>query len=180
MCIIKILIDKGVRAWPQYRRRTHACTQIHMMTGGAAEMKGLRRKRGANSFYWSGISAISDAPQQKSRGRLRDLQPAPPTLSCICVWLHFHYWTAERIIGTTLSTLQELYSSRVRKGAGKITLDPAHPARSLCVTVWSTLQSSEHQNDQTQEQYEMCQHHESVEKNIYIKYRGRFIYLLDK
>ncbi len=124
MCIIKILIDKGVRAWPQYRRRMHACTQIHMMTGGAAEMKGLRRKRGANSFYWSGISAISDAPQQKSRGRLRDLQPAPPTLSCICVWLHFHYWTAERIIGTTLSTLQELYSSRVRKGAGKITMDP--------------------------------------------------------
>ncbi len=107
MCIIKILIDKGVRAWPQYRRRTHACTQIHMMTGGAAEMKGLRRKRGANSFYWSGISAISDAPQQKSHGRLRDLQPAPPTLSCICVWLHFHYWTAERIIGTTLSTLQD-------------------------------------------------------------------------
>lgn len=97
MCIIKILIDKGVRDWPQYRRRTppllqtHACTQIHMMTGGAAEMKGLRRKKGANSFYWSGISAISDAPQQKSRGRLRDLQPAPLTPSCICVWLHFHY-----------------------------------------------------------------------------------------
>ncbi len=32
--------------------------------------------------------------------------------------------TAERIIGTPLSTLQELYSSRVSKRAGKITLDP--------------------------------------------------------
>ncbi len=64
-------------------------------------------------------------------------------------------WTAERIIGTTLPTLQELYLSRVSKRAGKITLDLSHPAHSLfeTVTVWSTLQSSEHQNDQTQEQF---------------------------
>ncbi len=40
-------------------------------------------------------------------------------------------WTAERIIGTTLPTPQELYLSRVRKRAGKITLDPSHPAHSL-------------------------------------------------
>ncbi len=39
--------------------------------------------------------------------------------------------TAERIIGTTLPTLQELYSSRVSKRSGKITLDPSHPAHSL-------------------------------------------------
>ncbi len=39
--------------------------------------------------------------------------------------------TAERIIGTTLSTLQELYLSRVRKRAGKITLDPSHLVHSL-------------------------------------------------
>ncbi len=39
--------------------------------------------------------------------------------------------TAERIIGTTLPILQELYSSRVSKRAGKITLDPSHPAHSL-------------------------------------------------
>ncbi len=39
--------------------------------------------------------------------------------------------TAEWIIGTTLPTLQELYSSRVSKRAGKITLDPSHPAHSL-------------------------------------------------
>ncbi len=32
--------------------------------------------------------------------------------------------TAERIIGTTLLTLQELYLIRVSKGAGKTTLDP--------------------------------------------------------
>ncbi len=51
--------------------------------------------------------------------------------------------TAERIIGTTLPSLQELYLSRVSKRAGKITLDPSHPAHSLF----------EHQNDQTQEQF---------------------------
>ncbi len=39
--------------------------------------------------------------------------------------------TADRIIGTTLPTLQELYLSRVSKRAGKITLDPSHPAHSL-------------------------------------------------
>ena len=39
--------------------------------------------------------------------------------------------TAEQIIGTTLPSLQELYSSRVSKRAGKITLDPSHPAHSL-------------------------------------------------
>ncbi len=39
--------------------------------------------------------------------------------------------TAERIIGTTLPTLQELYLSRVSKSAKKITLDPTHTAHSL-------------------------------------------------
>ncbi len=39
--------------------------------------------------------------------------------------------TAERIIGKTLPTLQELYSSRVSEKAGKITLHPSHPAHSL-------------------------------------------------
>ncbi len=39
--------------------------------------------------------------------------------------------TAERIIGTTLPTLQELYLSRVSKRAGKITLDPSQPSHSL-------------------------------------------------
>ncbi len=36
----------------------------------------------------------------------------------------------------------------------QITLDPSHPAHSLwTVTFWSTLQRSEHQNDQTQKQF---------------------------
>ena len=35
--------------------------------------------------------------------------------------------TAERIIGTTLPSIQELYLSRVSKKAGKITLDPSLP-----------------------------------------------------
>ncbi|KAK3542898.1 hypothetical protein QTP70_006320 [Hemibagrus guttatus] len=39
--------------------------------------------------------------------------------------------TAERIIGAPLPTLQELYTSRVRKRAQKITLDPSHPSHFL-------------------------------------------------
>ncbi|KAI2651682.1 hypothetical protein H4Q32_014408 [Labeo rohita] len=39
--------------------------------------------------------------------------------------------TAERIIGTTLPTLQDLYSFRVSKRASKIILDPSHPAHFL-------------------------------------------------
>ncbi|XP_051508275.1 uncharacterized protein LOC127414344 isoform X2 [Myxocyprinus asiaticus] len=39
-------------------------------------------------------------------------------------------WTAE-IIGCPLPPLQELYTSRVRKKAVKITLDPTHPAHYL-------------------------------------------------
>ncbi len=41
--------------------------------------------------------------------------------------------TAERIIGAPLPSLQELYTSRVRKRAQKVTLDPSHPAHSLFV-----------------------------------------------
>ncbi len=39
--------------------------------------------------------------------------------------------TAEWIIGAPLPTLQELYTSRVRKRAQKITLDPSHPSHPL-------------------------------------------------
>ncbi len=39
--------------------------------------------------------------------------------------------TAERIIGAPLPNLQDLYISRVRKRAKKVTLDPSHPAHSL-------------------------------------------------
>jgi len=39
--------------------------------------------------------------------------------------------TAERIISAPLPSLQELYTSRVRKMAKKVTLDPSHPAHSL-------------------------------------------------
>ncbi|KAL0149820.1 hypothetical protein M9458_054868, partial [Cirrhinus mrigala] len=39
--------------------------------------------------------------------------------------------TAERIIGAPLPTLQELYTSRVRKRAQKITLNPLHPRHLL-------------------------------------------------
>ncbi len=38
---------------------------------------------------------------------------------------------SERINGASLSSLQELYNSRVRKRGKKVTLDPTHPAHSL-------------------------------------------------
>ncbi len=53
--------------------------------------------------------------------------------------------TAERIIGSTLPTLQELYSSRVSKRAGKSLWTLTSSTLTLwTITVWSTLQSSEH------------------------------------
>ncbi len=61
---------------------------------------------------------------------------------CITVWfgsatktdirrLQRTVGTAERIIGAPLPSLQERYTSRVRKRAKKVTLDPSHPAHSL-------------------------------------------------
>ncbi len=49
--------------------------------------------------------------------------------------------TAERIIGTTLPSFQELYSSRVRKRAGKITLDPSHLFLCFYLTLFELLPS---------------------------------------
>uniref|UniRef100_A0A8C1GBG6 Reverse transcriptase domain-containing protein n=1 Tax=Cyprinus carpio TaxID=7962 RepID=A0A8C1GBG6_CYPCA len=43
--------------------------------------------------------------------------------------------TAERITGAPPPTLQELYTSRVRKRAQKITLDPSHPSYPLFVVL---------------------------------------------
>ena len=39
--------------------------------------------------------------------------------------------SAERIIGTDLPSIQDLYRSRVRKRAGKISSDPSHPGHYL-------------------------------------------------
>ncbi|KAI3352068.1 hypothetical protein L3Q82_020883 [Scortum barcoo] len=39
--------------------------------------------------------------------------------------------TAEKIIGASLPSIQDLYVSRVRKRAGNITADPSHPGHNL-------------------------------------------------
>src|SRR4029434_5910395 len=39
--------------------------------------------------------------------------------------------SAEKIIGASLSTIQDLFTSRVRKRVGKITADPSHPGHNL-------------------------------------------------
>ncbi len=125
---------------------------------------------------WRGTITMSPWWKRPSRGQLRKFN-LPQELqkqfysaiieSVLCmsitVWfssatksdlrrLRIVVWTAERIIGTTLPTLQELYSSRVSKRAGKITLDPSHPAHSL-FELWPSGRSSEHKNDQTQKQF---------------------------
>lgn len=51
-----------------------------------------------------------------------------------------------------LPKLQDLYTSRVRKRAKKITLDPTHPAH-LLFELLAALQSTDHQNSQPQEQF---------------------------
>ncbi len=70
------------------------------------------------------------------------------------IWLQKVVRTAERIIGTTLPTLQELYLSRVSKRAGKITGPLISSALPLwTAAVWTMLQSSEHKNGQAQVQF---------------------------
>ncbi len=49
----------------------------------------------------------------------------------VLVQLSYQIWSQKTTEGTNLPTLQELYSSRVSKRAGKITLDPSLPAHSL-------------------------------------------------
>ncbi len=51
--------------------------------------------------------------------------------------------TAERIIGTTLPTFQELYSFRVSKRPGKITLDPSHPAHITSFNFYHLVDATE-------------------------------------
>ncbi len=86
--------------------------------------------------------------------------------------------TAERIIGTTLPTLQELYSSRVSKRASQNHSGPLTSSTLplWTVTVWSMLQTSEHQNDQTQEQF-LPQSNPSHEHLTIIMVHTLFIHL---
>src|SRR4029434_3649124 len=76
------------------------------------------------------------------------MKTAPPIVSDMTCFrpmirfIHCHvYWdknrlqrtvrSAEKIIGANLPTIQGLYTSRVRKRAGKITADPLHPGHKL-------------------------------------------------
>ncbi|XP_029951133.1 telomere repeats-binding bouquet formation protein 2 [Salarias fasciatus] len=52
-------------------------------------------------------------------------------LSSIVRRLVFSVWSAEKTIGASLSSIQDLYLSRVRKRAGDIAADPSHPAQTL-------------------------------------------------
>ncbi len=61
--------------------------------------------------------------------------------------------TAERIIGAPLPSLQELYTSRVRNRTRKSLWTPHTQLSLWTVALWPALQSTEHQNSQTQEQF---------------------------
>ncbi len=52
--------------------------------------------------------------------------------------------TAERIIGAPLPNLQDLYISRVRKRAKKVTLNPSHPAHSLSLNCCPLAGATDH------------------------------------
>ncbi len=98
---------------------------------------------------WSGTITLSPLWKRPSRGctflrQLRKFKPAtgaadtvllchhwirPLHVNNCLVQLSYQIWPQD--YGTTLPTLQELYLSRVSKRAGKITLDPSHPAHSL-------------------------------------------------
>ncbi len=61
--------------------------------------------------------------------------------------------TAERIIGPTLPTCTVLIQSEQKGWQNNSEPLTSSTLPLLTITVWSTLQSSEHQNDQTQEQF---------------------------
>ncbi len=67
------------------------------------------------------------------------------------VWLLWCIWCKSY----PLPNLQDLYISRVTKRAKKVTLDPSHTSSLPLWTVapWLTLQITEHQNSQIQEQF---------------------------
>ncbi len=60
--------------------------------------------------------------------------------------------TAERIISAPRPRLRDLYTSRVRKRAKKVHSAPLTPSSRShwTVALWPALESTEHQNDQTQ------------------------------
>ncbi len=64
-------------------------------------------------------------------------------------------WTAERIIGAPLPTLQELYTSRVKKmaqknGSGSLT---SKSSPFWTFAIWPALQSPKYQDSQAQERF---------------------------
>ncbi len=91
-------------------------------------------------------------------GLIKDRGAAERLLLCssITVWfgsatktdirrLHQTVRSAERIIGAPLPSLQELYTSRVRKRAKKVTLDP-HPQLTLSLNGCPLASATKHQN----------------------------------
>ncbi len=114
-----------------------------------------RPSRGCTSFTsWGGFNL----PQEL----LKQFYSAVKSVLCtsITVWfgsatksetgrLQRTVRSAERIIGAPLPTLQELYTSRVRKRAQKITLVPHIQAISfLNIAIWPELQSRKYQDSQ--------------------------------
>ncbi|KAF7664711.1 hypothetical protein LDENG_00167710 [Lucifuga dentata] len=66
------------------------------------------------SILTSSITVWYAAATAKDKGRLQHI---------IC--------SAERVIGCNLPSLQDLYTSRTRRQAGKIVADPSHPGHHL-------------------------------------------------
>ncbi len=81
---------------------------------------------------WSGTITLSPLWKSPSKGYTSFASWGSSTCHRSCWYSStLPSSTAERIIGTTLPTLQELYLSGVSKRAAKITLDPSHSAHSL-------------------------------------------------
>src|SRR4029434_293751 len=97
------------------------------------------------------------------------MKTAPPIVSDMTCFrpmirfIHCHvYWdnsTCPKRIYANLPTIQDLYTSRVRKRAGKITADPSHPGHKLFKLLPSGRRSlsagqiTVRQNLQTQKQF---------------------------
>ncbi len=130
--------DRGLQEKPPCTLPTHHHRQ-HCDCSGEIQVPGIHHLSGPELGHSHQLCQLRkfNLPQEL----LKQFYSAIESVLCtsITVWigsatksgirrLQRMVRTAERIIGAPLPTLQELYTSRVRKSAHKITLDPSHPS----------------------------------------------------
>ncbi len=167
--------DRGLQEKPPGSPPTHHHEQ-HCDCSGVIQIAGQHHLSGPEVGYSHRLHCQKGPAEVALSSPAEEVQPATGLTETVLLrhhWIHpLHFYnclvqlksdlrrlrrvvrTAERIIGTTLPTFQELYLSRASKRLVKSLWTLTSSTLPLwTVTVWPTLQSSEHQNDQTQTQF---------------------------